>query len=52
MNGREVTGAVLAELVGNQPCRMLGKAIHREMSDGKHSATELSKGMLKNLPAT
>lgn len=52
MSGREVTGAVLAELAVNQPFRVLGKAIHREMSDGKHSTTELSKGILRNLSTT
>lgn len=36
--------ATLAELAGNQPCRvLLRKAVYREMAHWKHSAPELSK---------
>lgn len=41
-------GATLAELAGNQPRWVLGKVLHREMSNCKHSDTELSKGATKN----
>lgn len=46
---RSHCGAVLAELGGNQPCWVLGKALHREMSNCKHSDTELSKGAPKKI---
>lgn len=46
---RSHCGAALAELGGNQPCWVLGKAIHREMSNFKHSETELFREATKKI---